>query len=243
MLSKDAPYSWGDVADTLATAQITESIPLGLVKAEIYWDQATFYIRSASDISVLQEWLTSVFPQRFQDSHILLDGPTFSERLPVHISVYDADNDGKLPLRLPTQYVAASNNIWFASRPLDIILFQENLPTFAFHSVKGGVGRTTSSLAFAKSLAQEYRLKPLLVDADFEAPGISYLFLNDGRQSLFSLEDLLVLSHADDDVVATRTVSFGADKLTNQVQDGITILPCLRNREKLSAFAVRPEQL
>ena len=243
MNSITTPYSWGDIADTFASADGTAGVPGGLVKVEIYWDSINLTIESDTARDEIGAWLTGLFPQRIEDDHIILDGPDFSRNLPVNFSIYDEDDDGKPPVRLPAQFVAASTRIWFKSSPAAAPVQPTNLPTFAFHSVKGGVGRTTSAISFTKSLVAKQNMRPLLVDADFEAPGISYLFLNDGRESVFSFEDLMVLAHADEDSSASPTIEFGANKIRNQTHEGITILPCLRSLDKLSAFAIRPEQL
>ena len=49
--------------------------------------------------------------------------------------------------------------------------------TIAFVSIKGGVGKTTLALETASSLANDYKKKVLLIDANFSAPNIG-LYLN-----------------------------------------------------------------
>lgn len=243
MDTKSFPYSWGDIADTLNVARSRGEFPSSLIKAEVYWDQISLYAESNTSHSDIKDWFSSLFPLRYKDNSVILDGPKFSASLPVEILEYDREIAGDPPLALASQYVAASTQIWF-KRIEGVERIQESdFPSFAFHSVKGGVGRTTSALSFTLSLAEKFNLKPMLVDADFEAPGISYLFLSDGRECHFSLEDLLVLAHADPDASADGAIAFGAEKLANQTHEGITFLPCLRRADMLSAFAIRPEQL
>ncbi len=70
---------------------------------------------------------------------------------------------------------------------------------FAFYSYKGGVGRTTSLLATLGAVLEKRRsLTPtvLVVDADLEAPGLSFDI--DGRENRFSLPDFLGLLHDSD---------------------------------------------
>jgi MinD-like ATPase involved in chromosome partitioning or flagellar assembly len=83
----------------------------------------------------------------------------------------------------------------------------------------------------------------LLVDADFEAPGLSYLFASRKPESAISFEDLLVLAHADlrDDL--RSTLDFVATRLQEQRIDDLTVLPVKRSTEALSAFAIRPEHI
>jgi cellulose biosynthesis protein BcsQ len=236
------PYSWGDVADAFSRVSLSGSFPASLVKIEIYWDQLTLLAEGDSSEEIYN-WLQSLFPQRVSGNAIKLDGPPFSGELPFEICPYDATVAGEPPPAIASQFTASSSQIWFKRRPAHAESSDVLLPTFAFHSVKGGVGRTTSAISFAQYLAQSLKRKPLLVDADFEAPGLSYLFLNDSRECHFSFEDLIVLAHADDRADAENTIEFGAQKLSNQIHDGVTYLPCLRRGDMLSSFAIRPEQL
>jgi MinD-like ATPase involved in chromosome partitioning or flagellar assembly len=58
----------------------------------------------------------------------------------------------------------------------------------SFVSVKGGVGKTTMAIETASALANDYRKKVLLVDANFSAPNVGlYLDLNDN----LTLHDVL----------------------------------------------------
>lgn len=60
-----------------------------------------------------------------------------------------------------------------------IIHAQDKLPgskILAFHSYKGGVGRTLSLIAFFRELIyQDKGKKILIIDADLEAPGLTWM--------------------------------------------------------------------
>ena len=56
-------------------------------------------------------------------------------------------------------------------------------PIVTFYSYKGGVGRTTALITFANYYAYHYKKKVVILDFDFEAPGITNYFD-------FSLDDL-----------------------------------------------------
>lgn len=51
-----------------------------------------------------------------------------------------------------------------------------NVPIVSFYSYKGGVGRTTSLIAFANYYAYHYKKKIVILDFDFEAPGVINFF-------------------------------------------------------------------
>ena len=69
-------------------------------------------------------------------------------------------------------------------------------PVFAFHSYKGGVGRTLSLIAFARAWTNLQKnpenSKLLIIDSDLEAPGLT-LIQGDLNDSAFSYLDLLTL--------------------------------------------------
>jgi MinD-like ATPase involved in chromosome partitioning or flagellar assembly len=108
--------------------------------------------------------------------------------------------------------------------------------------MKGGVGRTITAVAFTRHLIRERLKKPvLLVDADFEAPGLSYLFASRKPESAISFEDMLVLAHADPREDLRATLDFVATRLQEQRIDDLVVLPVKRSMTALSTFAIRPE--
>lgn len=54
----------------------------------------------------------------------------------------------------------------------------QGLPVVTFYSYKGGVGRTTTLASFAMYLALNKSKKVVILDFDFEAPGLTNFFLN-----------------------------------------------------------------
>lgn len=73
-------------------------------------------------------------------------------------------------------------------------------PILAFYSFKGGVGRTLTLLGVARALSMEPPAgRLLLVDADWEAPGLTWLARLQGAFRDFSYLDALALIHSVDD--------------------------------------------
>lgn len=76
-------------------------------------------------------------------------------------------------------------------------------PVIAFHSYKGGVGRTLSLLAFAKAWTSvngkgtDDRI--LIIDSDIEAPGLTWI-QGERNENTFSYLDLLTLIQDSDDI-------------------------------------------
>lgn len=126
------------------------------------------------------------------------------------------------------------------------------VPVVAFHSYKGGVGRTLSLLAFVKawsSLKNPKNSKRLLIiDSDIEAPGITWL-TSKAEEPVFSYLDLLEVTqeknHVDDiisliaDKVAELTVKIETEKsLVEHI-----VLPTYRYIEQLLDMYSSPESL
>lgn len=72
-------------------------------------------------------------------------------------------------------------------------------PVIVFHSYKGGVGRTLSLLAFAKSWTSVRTERLLIVDSDIEAPGLSWI-QGETNENAFSYLDLLTLIQDGNDI-------------------------------------------
>lgn len=90
-------------------------------------------------------------------------------------------------------------------------------PVIAFHSYKGGVGRSLALLAFAKAWSTVFddinRNKLLIIDADIDAPGLSWMVKNDFGETgdILSYLDLLALIQDYDEI--DRIVDMACTKL------------------------------
>lgn len=72
-------------------------------------------------------------------------------------------------------------------------------PIFAFYSFKGGVGRTTHLLAFARAFSKLRRkAKLLIIDADLEAPGLTWWMRAQSGTPKISFLDFLALAQYDE---------------------------------------------
>ncbi|MGA9382986.1 MAG: AAA family ATPase, partial [Phormidium sp.] len=119
----------------------------------------------------------------------------------------------------------------------------ENLPpVVAFHSFKGGVGRTTHALALAQVLTEE-KQRVLLVDADMEAPGISWVFERRLPNPPVSFADFLALAHGDPSPDAQTAIQLVADRLESALIDDIYLLPSFRSDNGFTSLEIRPEHL
>ncbi len=127
----------------------------------------------------------------------------------------------------------------------------EECPVIAFHSYKGGVGRTLSLLAFAKAWsANSPKDKLLIIDADIEAPGITWLLKQEnGEGDIFSYLDLMEFIQAsllDEekleqviDMAAKTTMRIDTEERTVEH----FVMPTYRYQEQLLDIYSNPESI
>lgn len=131
----------------------------------------------------------------------------------------------------------------------DYELSELECPVIAFHSYKGGVGRTLSLLAFAKAWNKIHQGssegKLLIIDADIEAPGLSWI---NGQEEndIFSYLDLLTIIQDEDvdDVVSVAVDEISNSTIHLQTDKRIVdhfFMPTFRYTEQLLDLYASPE--
>lgn len=120
----------------------------------------------------------------------------------------------------------------------------------SFHSFKGGVGRTTALMTYVAACLQEPTEGPkkiLVIDADLEAPGVSF-WLDDVNRPTVSFVQLLEALHYPPVGVAS-TLDFFADELrkTSLSISGMLrelfVLPAALDLAEIQDMPVTPEHL
>ena len=120
----------------------------------------------------------------------------------------------------------------------------------AFHSFKGGVGRTTSLMTYAAAQLNATGDKPsriLLIDADLEAPGISF-WLAEENQPTLSFINLLEAVHYPPTNIDTSLNYFAAELRKTSLNVGsanreIFILPAALDMAEIMDMPVKPEHI
>ncbi len=112
----------------------------------------------------------------------------------------------------------------------------------SFHSFKGGVGRTLHALGLATFLVEKKKKKVLLVDADFEAPGTSWIF---NSKYDISLSDLLILCHAEADEEFPYTKDIAAELIYKQsyYKNNLFFLPAFKEKNDFGTLHITPEHI
>ena len=124
-------------------------------------------------------------------------------------------------------------------------------PVMAFHSYKGGVGRTLSLIALAKGIAELYgdKKKVLIIDSDLEAPGLTWMINGGQEHAAISYLDVLSLMHFHDintelaekiaGLVRKSSLTIGTEKLETEHY----FLPVYREKEQLLDIFSSPEKI
>lgn len=188
---------------------------------------------------MLVDWLEKLFPGRTRSNplRLRLEGPDPSAELSVSLEIVGNDAfyrpsfgiiDGAIEFTVETRPTGRP-------RPVPIV---------AALSVKGGTGRTTSAIGLALQWSKRANKPVLLVDADIEAPGVSYLFRAEAGEVKISLEDIIALAHAEDNPDAPSTIEYASERLRDHlVSKNIFVLPLRRDLEELASSSIRPEHL
>ena len=227
-------YSWVDVKDQLLQAKEDGKWKEG-VKAEVYSSGLYIYHLSSSEERQVREWLTSLFPAALNGAGIMLENIISNEmrHLPLFIE--------------ETAHIEAEDFLPSFARPSEISSKLGNLPPkrlnedpviIVAHSFKGGVGRTLHSLALASVLEElDPGKKILFVDADFEAPGSTWLT----PDAEIAVADVLNLVHGSEkplDIVPMIKAG-----VQNQAKGNIFFLPAFRTERQLRSLEIRPEHI
>jgi cellulose biosynthesis protein BcsQ len=246
-------YTWVDVDEHFAKLAARGEWEPWLHEVSAYWDGVEFTVARDTDPGRVWAWLAArLGPLTVDPEH----GTLVLESL--------VDGENVLPVRLigadePPPVVRTPR--WNERRTVRDLA--ESLPAprqsefrdgavrvCAFHSFKGGVGRTLHCVALARELAERGRAaaddrgRVLLVDADLEAPGISWMITAQGGKLDFALDDFLaLLQGALTSKERTRAVALARKFLLNQEHDGVIVLPTTRDTARVGPPRIQPADL
>lgn len=248
----DNLFTWVDVDSRLAEAAVEGAWPGWLLEADAWWDGLELTVVPGTTGTEVREWLDAVFglgstAERDGDLELDLDRPSSHppEALGIRL-VESAQHEGvmrrpRLRERRVTRELGET-----LPRPRSAE-FADGKQLIAFHSFKGGVGRTLHTVALADHLAAQGQ-HVLLVDADLEAPGITWMYQAQGGRCDIAYEDVLALLHSAQQGDPTQAVQIAAAYLPNQRVSRypgtgcVTVLPASR-RARLGPPQIAPADL
>ena len=178
-------YAWQDVERILYMNK--ECWPEEWSHISVYSDELVIYSYNIS-IELKEksyEFLRALLKADYKEHKIILS----KTKVELEIEFEESDiYDNKVnpyPLFKDFSYITGEN-----------VSKSGNLPgvdVMAFHSFKGGVGRTLSLITFVRDMVEQYGIekKVLIVDGDIEAPGLTWLGKQENGDYAFSYIDLL----------------------------------------------------
>ncbi|WP_051950653.1 KGGVGR-motif variant AAA ATPase [Actinacidiphila yeochonensis] len=246
-------YTWVDVDEHFARLAVNGEWAPWLVEVSAYWDGVELSVAAGTDPAEVWAWLAErLGPLTVDESRetvlleSLVDGET---ALPVRLlRVDDPVGAVRTPRWNERQVVRElAESLPAPDRPE----FRDGgVQVCAFHSFKGGVGRTLHCVALARELAGRGRTgaggagRVLLVDADMEAPGISWMVGAQGGRLDFALDDFLALLQGSATAEErARTVALARKFLVNQEHEGVIVLPTTRDATRIGPPRIQPADL
>jgi len=253
--------TWLDVERLLKqrTALWTR-LPRGVVSVDCF--ASGMEVHHVADAETVDDWLNHVFGHAYQREHRFICLRIGEAKYPVEL-MQDADAVApavgqNYPLwrdvtYIPTDEVATEDSTAQPlSRSLTIVprAWATGPDLVSFHSFKGGVGRTTALMTYVAACMQEPGSGPkkiLVVDADLEAPGISF-WLDEVNRPTVSFVQLLEALHYPP-AGLNATLDFFAQELRKTslsvggVQRELFVLPAALDLADIQDMPVAPEHL
>ncbi|MEU2082277.1 AAA family ATPase [Streptomyces albus] len=244
-------FTWVDAEEHLADLASAGRWPRWLLAADGWWDALEIVVTVGTPPTTVRKWLDEVFGAGSTDWSgdtllLRLDDPrsTSFTGMPVVINEAHEEPVGSRRLPLLREKHLTPQLAHTLPRPSDRL--SGDVQLVAFHSFKGGVGRTVHAIAVADAIARRGG-NVLLVDADLEAPGITWMHAAQGGQLDFCYEDLLALLQGAENDDCTPAVEIAAGYLPNQQagrypEGRLTIIPTSRKR-RLGPPRIEPADL
>lgn len=236
-------FTWIDVEAVIYAKFEERKCPDAIVWVRAYWDGLFIGIKPGAMKEII-DWLAEIFEPRFDKEKqvIILESLPKKKRF-LDVLIEETNEKPPCPRFRPSlqRPPLLCKSVDIASPPE---MASDLPPVVAFHSFKGGVGRTLSALSLAKTISdrgEEPRV--LFIDADLEAPGVTWLVQKRFPNPSVSFADFLALVHGDPDPDGSDSIDIVAERIREMVIDHIFILPAFRTAIQFTALEVRPEHL
>lgn len=239
-------YTWKDIERKLLLNK--DIWGTFITDVETYIGEVIIYLNRKDDESSASNILNEIFDKNYDNirKRILLDLPDKYLDVIFEVEEDEIKSSAIAPLFKNVLYQKSAYYSELIEKELP------GVPVLAFHSYKGGVGRTLSLLAFVKAWSSFKDIKNpkklLIVDADIEAPGITWLTLGQ-EEAVFSFLDLLEVTQEMDsadeviDLVSDKILELTIKIETEKSMVEHVVLPTYRYIEQLLDMYSNPESL
>lgn len=235
-------FTWFDVETELMKNR--SRWPESWNRVDVYQDEIVIDIDLREDQwEEDEETFKAIFGKNYDDGEITID---FDGSIMKVVYTEGETQERILPPQMPLfQDIYVRDHMSAEKKNLP------GTPIVAFHSFKGGVGRTLSLIALAKEISEQYgdRKKILVIDADLEAPGLTWM-LEEGQEhapvSYLDLLSLIHLNHADKKLAEQIASLIEASNMvieTGRLQVEHYFLPVYRRKDQVFHICSSPEQI
>lgn len=236
--------TWLDVDRYLRKITKNYSVlPAQITGIDCYADAAEVRIGSEGDIQPAKNWIKENFENVVNDDidAFILEIGEAEYVIDFVANCQALENQNAYPLWSELAFFESSVNY---VKPKN---FAKKPKVVAFHSFKGGVGRTTALITYVSAiLNSDLTSKVLVVDADLEAPGITWWLDSSNKPSVSFVGFMEALHYPPMDTETSLT--FFADELKKSSiningKNELFILPSAHSAEELMHATVLPEHI
>ncbi len=181
-------FTWRDVENLLLSTEGREKWNTTWRKVLVYPDEVVIYKDQLREDFQDSDSLSNILEKHYHSKENYIELDVFGEKLSItyeEMDEWEEDANRKMPL-FRDMYLNKGKD-----RDQEIKGLMGS-PIIAFHSYKGGVGRTLSLISLLKEISNVYgnKKRVLVVDSDLEAPGLTWA-LEKNAQFSMSYLDLL----------------------------------------------------
>jgi len=215
-------------------------MPSMILRIDFFYDAIEIALSGPDEKTRVEALLKLWFGDGFSESviHLEIDGAT----IPVEFIFEETKSFRKTVIRPFWEEVEYLENTGAGNEIIQLPPpFSDELKMLAFHSFKGGVGRSLHLVAYLFALLDH--AKVLVIDADLESPSLTYWHRQEKPQSTVSLIDFLEAYHYPP-TDQESTIAFYAKELRKSYyEDGFYVLPVCSEDSQLLDIRVLPEHI
>jgi cellulose biosynthesis protein BcsQ len=250
-------FTWLDVRRLIRQKTFYGSqLPEGITSINCFSDALEISLSNVSDQSLAESILQGWFGEWYQNEHQIIQLDLGDSVLSVEFSAEELDTDTPINVRPFWQEIAyiSDNSAESVSTSNNLKLPRSyTIPPslIAFYSFKGGVGRTLhlaahlfALLDYAKEIDKPITV--LVIDADLEAPGLTYWDRSEKQQPAVSFINFLEAYHYSP-LPIKQTLELFVKEIRktpkNEGKSTFYFLPACLKDEQLLDTPVLPEHL
>ncbi|HBF29741.1 KGGVGR-motif variant AAA ATPase [Rhizobium sp.] len=252
---KDNLLTWLDVDRMLKQkTALWSNLPANVSAVDCFSDGMD--VRYSADIDGVHSWIADVFGAAYDRENasinLRIDKSTYAVNLILDGSIIEGNGHQAYPLWRDVTYLPTSEQGNISNNSSESLpsAWPDGPEMVSFHSFKGGVGRTTALMTYVAACMDDRGVdakKILVIDADLEAPGVSF-WLDDMNYPSVSFVQFMEAIHYPP-VSVEHTVEYFASELRKTslnvggVQRELFILPAALALTEIEDMPVTPEHL